>query len=162
MMNLFNRLRCDRSGAAIIELALAAPILAGMVIGVSDISIAFGKKLQLEQAAQRAIEKVAQTTGEDTPEDTIKKEAVCQFNGVNNDGTCKTSPITNSNVTVSYVLKCDNVVTTYTSDCTAGQTELRYITTTVSYNYAPMFPVHIGVHDDGTYHLSGTAGVRVG
>lgn len=161
-MGFLSRLRRDRSGAAIIELALAAPILAGLVIGVSDISIAFGQKLQLEQAAQRAIEKVAQTTGDNTPEDTIKTEAVCQFNGTNADGTCKTAPITSSNVTVSYVLKCDNVVTTYTSDCTTGQTELRYITTTVSYNYTPMFPVHLGRNADGTYHLSGTAGVRVG
>lgn len=156
------QLRRDCSGAAIVELALAAPILATMVIGISDISIVFGKKLQLEQAAQRAIEKVAQTTGEDTPEDTIKKEAVCQFNGTNDDGTCKTSPISNSNVSVTYVLKCDDVVTTYTTDCAGGETELRYITTTVTYNYAPMFPVHIGVNADGTYHLSGTAGVRVG
>lgn len=162
MNGFLHRLPRDRSGAAIVELALCAPILATMVIGVSDISIAFGKKLQLEQAAQRAIEKVAQTTGEDTPSDTIKKEAVCQFNGTNADGTCKSAPITNSNITVTYVLKCNGVVTTYTSDCTTGQTELRYITTTVTYNYAPMFPVHVGVNADGTYHLSGTAGVRVG
>lgn len=162
MIGFLSRLHRDRSGAAIIELALAAPILAGMVIGVSDISIVYGKKLQLEQAAQRAIEKVAQTTGEDTPEDTIKKEAVCQFNGTANDGSCNTSPLTSSNVTVSYVLKCDGVVTTYTSDCAGGQTELRYITTTVSYNYAPLFPVHVGVESDGTYHLTGSAGVRVG
>jgi len=132
------------------------------VIGISDISIAFGKKLQLEQAAQRAIEKVAQTTGSDTPEGTIQTEAVCQFNGKDASGVCLTSPIDTSNVDVEYVLKCDGVVTTYSSDCTAGQIELPYITTTVSYNYEPMFPIHVGLNADGTYHLSGTAGVRVG
>lgn len=155
------RLARDDSGAAIIELALAAPILAAMVIGVSDISTAYGKKLELEQAAQRAIEKVAQTTGEATPEDTIKKEAVCQFNGTNSDGTCKTAPLTTANVGVTYSLTCDGTVTAYTSDCTGTQVEIRYITATVTYNWAPTFNFHFGTHSDGTYHLDGSAGVRV-
>ena len=115
MIRQLKQLSRDNSGAAIIELALAAPILAMMVIGVSDISTAYGKKLELEQAAQRAIEKVAQTTGEATPEDTIKKEAVCQFNGTNNDGTCKSAPLTTSNVTVTYSLTCDGTCLLYTS-----------------------------------------------
>src|SRR6188472_2922118 len=133
MMRLLRQLARDRSGTATIELALCAPILATMVIGVSDISIAFGKKLELEQAAQRAMEKVMQTTGEETPEDTIKKEAVCQYNGNDSSGTCiMTAPITTANVTVAYVLKCDGIVTAYNLDCTSTQTELRYITTVVT------------------------------
>ena len=161
MMRRLSSLARDRKGAAVIELALAAPVLAMMVIGVTDISVAYGKKLELEQAAQRAIEKVGQTTGEDTPTDTIKKEAVCQYNGTTTGGTCRTAPITNANVVVEYSLKCNGVVTAYTSDCTAGQTEIRYITATVSDNYAPMFDLNFNTEDDGTYHLVGTAGVRV-
>lgn len=161
MIKLFAKLRADRSGAAIIELALAAPVLAVMFIGVTDISVAYGKNLQLEQAAQRAIEKVAQTTGEDTLQATIKTEAVCQFNGLNTDGTCKTAPLTDADVAVNFSLKCNGVVTTWTLDCTAGQTEVRYITTTVSYIFTPRFPMHFGTESDGTYHLSATAGVRV-
>lgn len=151
----------DKSGAAIIELALAAPVLATLVIGISDISIAYGKKLQLEQAAQRAIEKVGQTTGEDTPADTIKKEAVCQYNGTNASGVCLTAPITTDDVTVTYSLKCNGTVTPYANDCTAGQTEIRYISTTVSDEYTPMFSMHFGTGSDGIYQLTGTAGVRV-
>ncbi len=161
MIRHFAKLARDESGAAVVELALAAPILAMMVIGVSDISIAYGKKLELEQAAQRAIEKVAQTTGEATPEDTIKAEAVCQFNGANSDGSCKTAPLTAANVTVDYSLTCDGTVTAYTSDCTGTQLEVRYITATITYNYAPTFDYHFGTHSDGTYHLDGSAGVRV-
>lgn len=161
MIRRLRQLARDNRGAAIIELALAAPLLAMMVIGVSDISTAYGKKLELEQAAQRAIEKVAQTTGEATPEDTIKSEAVCQFNGTNSDGTCKTTPLTAANVTVEYSLTCDGTVTAYTSDCTDTQLEVRYITATVNYNYAPNFDLHFGTHSDGTYHLDGSAGVRV-
>ena len=162
MMRRLRKLARDRSGTATIELALCAPILAMMVIGVSDVSIAYGKKLELEQAAQRAMEKVAQTTGEATPEDTIKKEAVCQYNGNDSSGTCiMTAPITTANVTVAYVLKCDGIVTAYNLDCTSTQTELRYITTVVTDTYTPMFNLHFGTNSEGTYHLAGKAGVRV-
>ena len=161
MIGRLTKLFRDKSGTATIELALAAPVLAMMVIGVSDVSIAYGKKLELEQAAQRAMEKVMQTTGEDTPENTIKIEAVCQYNGTLEDGTCKTAPITVDNVTVTYSLTCNGTATAYTSDCTTGQTEVRYITTIVRDNHAPMFDLHFGTNSDGTYHLAGQAGVRV-
>ena len=162
MMRRLLNLARDRKGAAVIELALAAPILATMVIGVTDISIAYGQKLELEQAAQRAIEKVAQTTGETTPEDTIKKEAMCQYNGTEPDdlGICP-GAVTSDDVSVTYSLKCDGVVTAYSTDCAPGQAEIRYISTTVRDNYAPMFDLHFNTDEDGTYHLEGTAGVRV-
>lgn len=162
MIRRFMQLLRDKAGTATIELALAAPVLATMVIGVSDISIAYGKKLELEQAAQRAMEKVMQTTGEDTPANTIKKEAVCQYNGTDPDssGVCA-GEISDTNVTVTYSLKCNGTVTAYTSDCTVGQTEVRYITVSVTDNYTPMFNLHFGTQSDGKYHLSGKAGVRV-
>src|SRR6476659_6639670 len=65
-MNLLRKLRHDQRGAAVIELAIAAPVLAMLVIGMSDITIAYGRELDLEQGAQRAIEKVMQTTGDQT------------------------------------------------------------------------------------------------
>ena len=71
-------LRADARGAAIIELALVAPILGLMVVGIVDMSNAFSKKLTLEQGAQRAIERIMQTTANDTVEGTLKTEAVCQ------------------------------------------------------------------------------------
>jgi len=162
MMRRMLRLARDRRGAAVIELAFAAPILAMMVIGVTDISVAYGQKLELEQAAQRAIEKVAQTTGESTPEETIQKEAMCQYNGTEPDaeGICP-GAVTADDVTVTYSLKCNGVATAYSTDCTSGQTEIRYITATVKDNYAPMFDLHFNTEEDGTYHLEGTAGVRV-
>jgi Flp pilus assembly protein TadG len=160
MLKRFLQLRRDQRGTAIIELALAAPVLAILTIGVTDISIAYGKKLQLEQAAQRAIEKVAQTTGENTVTDTIKSEAVCQYNGMNGSS-CKTAPITSDNVSVTFKLTCNGVDTTWTLDCAGGETEVRYITTTVTDTYTPIFPLHFGTNADGTYHLSATAGVRV-
>ena len=161
MMFRLNKLSGDQSGAVLIEIALIAPILAMMVMAVSDISVAFSKRLELEQAAQRAIEKVMQTTGEKTPEETIKAEACTQYNGANADGTCAVGRITEDNVTVTYTLTCDNVATTYSEDCTSGQKEYRYIEATVTDTYTPMFPIHFGTGDDDVYSLSAKAGVRV-
>lgn len=175
MMNLrLPRLRADQRGAAVIELALVAPMLGLMIIGIVDMSNAFSRKLALEQGAQRAIERIMQTTANDTVEGTLKTEVVCQVNGTNTDGTCKTSPITTSNVTVNYRLECTAaggaISTQVSSDsdtfdaftCAAGTiSEARYIEVVVNDVYAPMFPIRFSFIDaDGTYHLSATAGMR--
>jgi Flp pilus assembly protein TadG len=160
MIGLMQRLRRDQGGAALIEFAFVAPVLALLTVGVVDMSNAFGKKLQLEQAAQRSIEKVMQTTGVLTVEDTIAQEAVCQYNGVNDDGTCKTSPITTANVTVTHRLECDGTLTT-DPDCGDGQSETRWIQVSIWDDYEPMFPLHFsGIQANGKYHISVIAGMR--
>ena len=165
----------DNKGAAIIELAFIAPILALTAIGVVDMSNAFSRKLALEQGAQRAIEKIMQTTGETSVQATLKTEAVCQVNGVGTDGNCKTAPITTSNVTVTYRLECTvagvGAATFQTSTdsivfdafiCPTGTQASRYIQIAITDKYTPLFPVHFGSFDnsDGTYHISATAGMR--
>jgi Flp pilus assembly protein TadG len=175
MRPCFTNLLANQRGAAVIELALVAPVLALTVIGIVDMSNAYSRKLALEQGAQRAIEKVMQTTGTTTVEDTIKTEAVCQVDGMNVDGTCKTSPITASNVTVTYRLECTDaggIMTAQTSTdsdtfnafvCgSSTDKEARYLQVAVTDKYSPLFPIHFGSFTtaDGTYHLSATAGMR--
>jgi Flp pilus assembly protein TadG len=153
-------LRSDERGAAIIELAMVAPFLALMTIGVVDLSNGFGRKLRLEQAAQRSIEKVMQTTGETTVEDTIATEAVCQYNGTDANGACNPGPITTDNVTVTHRLECDGVLTT-DADCAEGQQESRWIQVQVEDDYTPLFPVHFsGIDEGGKYHIVAIAGMR--
>jgi|KBSMisStandDraft_5_1062788.scaffolds.fasta_scaffold277666_2 Flp pilus assembly protein TadG len=168
-------LKLDDRGAAIIELALVAPVLALTIIGIVDMSNAYSRKLALEQGAQRAIEKVMQTTGTTTVEDTIKAEAVCQVNGMNSDGTCKTSPISATDVTVTYRLECTDSAGTMSPQtstdadtfdaytCGSGTVkEARYIQVGLVDKYTPLFPIHFAsfTSADGTYHLSATAGMR--
>ena len=158
----------NERGAAIIELAMVAPVFALMTIGIVDMSNAYSRKLGLEQGAQRAVEKIMQTTQDDTVDDTLKNEAVCQVNGTNDDGTCKDSPITTDNVTVDHTLECidaDGTVHTSTdptAECTGTQKSRTYISVTVTDKYTPMFPIHFAALDgtDHTYHLSATAGMR--
>lgn len=177
-MNL-KALRRDERGAAIIELALVAPVLALMTVGIVDMSNAFSRKLALEQGAQRAIEKIMQTTETTTVENTLTTEAVCQVNGTNADGTCKTSPISSSDVTVTWRRECTDSSGTLTqapnspyststdfdstsNACPSGTaTEADYIQVALTDKYTPMFPIHFaGLNGDGTYHLSASAGVR--
>jgi Flp pilus assembly pilin Flp len=160
----FRSLRSDNRGAAIIELALVAPLLAVMTVGVVDLSNGFGRKLRLEQAAQRSIEKIMQTTGELTVEDTIANEAVCQYNGVNEEGECNAAPLTTDNVSVNHRLECDGVekiVTEEDQDCAEGETGSRWIQVTVWDDYAPMFPIHFsGIDADNKYRITAVAGMR--
>ena len=127
------KLSRDERGVATIELALFAPILATMIIGVVDMSNAYSRKLACEQAAQRAIEKVMQTTGDETPADTIIEEASDQAN------------VPEANVSVTYRLECNQVhVTDYDAECADGEKEARYIEVQVKDVYEPMFPMHFG------------------
>ncbi|MCY7279672.1 MAG: pilus assembly protein [Sphingomonas bacterium] len=152
--------RADR-GTAIIELAIVAPVIALMTVGVVDLSNGFNTKLKLEQAAQRSIEKVMQTTGITDVETTIADEAICQFNGTNADGiTCKTAPLTAADVTVTHRLECDNVLSAAV-DCAAGQVESKWIKVTLATTYEPMFPLHFtGIDANGKYNIQSSAGIR--
>ena len=170
-----HRLVADARGAAVIEMALVAPVLALTVIGIVDMSNAYSRKLALEQGAQRAIEKIMQTTETSTVESTLTTEAVCQVNGMNADNTCKTSPITAANVTVTYRLECKDatgsiVSTSTTTDsaafdalfCDPSQHEQRYLEVRLTDTYMPLFPIHFLSFNTGSggYPISATAGMR--
>ena len=172
MRLLGRRMNADERGSVTVELALLAPILATMVIGVIDVSLAYGQKLELEQGAQRAIEKIMQTTGDTTVADTLKEEVVCQVNGVDGEGACKTDQVAAADVTVGYRLEClddggnrteQEAETAADFDaltCESDEREVRYVNVTVVDTYTPMFPISWGTGGDGDYDLSATAGVR--
>ena len=172
-----NSLRTDNRGAAVIEMAMVAPVLALCVIGIVDISNAFSKQLALEQGAQRAVEKIMNTTESATVESTLASEVQCQVNGSTTSGgvqTCNTSGT--QAITVNWRLDCtvggtttsQTTTTSATYDtwlqaCTAANgTKAGYVSVTVTDKYTPLFPIHFASFNtsDSTYHLSATAGVR--
>ena len=169
------RLLRNERGAAIIELAFIAPIFALMTIGIVDVSNAYSRKLSLEQGAQRAIEKIMQSTQDLPVNDALKAEAVCQVNGQSKDDkgveTCNIGLITTADVLVTDTLEClaadGTVVATKTGDaalddCDAGQTQTRYKSVQVTNVYKPMFPIHfLGYNSgDGGYKVIAVAGMR--
>lgn len=141
-------LHCE-SGSSLIEMALAAPLLAALVIGMIDLSNGYSTKLQLEQAAQRTIEKVAQQRSSNNS--TLQTEAA------------EAAGVSTSAVTVDEWLECNGVrQSTTDATCPEGQTYARYVTVDIVKTYVPMFSTsYAGANADGTYTLHGKAGVRV-
>ena len=177
MIRLLQTLRASDRGAAVIEMAMVAPVLALGVIGIVDVSNAYSRKLALEQGVQRAVEKIANTTETTTVEATLANEVKCQVNGSTTSGsttTCNTSPT--QAIAVTWRLDCTvGGATTSTStinsgsydglvdNCTqGGGTTAGYVSVTVTDKYSPMFPIHFAAFNtgDSTYHLAATAGVR--
>src|SRR6266550_2771978 len=85
----------DSRGTSIIEMALVAPFLATLVIGMVDLSRAYSTKVQLTQAAQRAIEKAMQGKKETSLYDTLQSEGATA------------AGVATSDVTVDYWLECN-------------------------------------------------------
>ncbi|MBW0007155.1 MAG: pilus assembly protein, partial [Sphingomonas sp.] len=83
---LLASLRADNRGAAVIEMAMVAPVLALCVIGIVDISNAFSKQLSLEQGAQRSFDKDTATTENASVESTLASEVQSQVNGSTTSG----------------------------------------------------------------------------
>lgn len=151
MRIILQKLARDESGASILEMGLTAPFLGALLIGMIDLSNGYSQKLQLEQAAQRSIEKVMQGSKTTTMYNTLKAEAAA------------TAGVPQTAVTVDYWLECNGTrQSVYESNCTSGQTYMRYIEVEIQKQYTPIFPAMlIGGNNDGTFTLNGTAGIRV-
>ncbi len=143
--------REDR-GSVTIELALIAPILATMLIGLVDIGTAFSHKLRLEQIANRAIEKVQQNGFDDkdtTMEVALEAEAAAAA------GPGATADLT-------YWLECNGIrVGSYTGGCAAGVPIARYVQVEVVKSHTPIITAKFaGSNADGTITVRGIAGIR--
>ena len=170
------RLLANDRGAAVIEMAMIAPVLALGVIGIVDVSNAYSRKLALEQGVQRAVEKIANTTENASVETTLANEIKCQVNGSSTSGgvtVCNTSAT--QNITVTWRLDCTTggaLTSTSTTNsatydtlvaaCASPSTRAGYVQATVTDKYSPLFPIHFAAFStsDSTYHLAATAGVR--
>lgn len=150
-MTRFTPLARDERGASIIELALVAPILATLLIGMVDLSRAYSRKLMLEQAAQRAIEKIQQYQSTTSTYGTLQTEAAAA------------AGVPTSDVAIDFWLECDGTrAANYNSVCSSGQTYGRWVQVDVTGTFTPMFRVRrwLGSNADGTFTIHGKAGMR--
>lgn len=155
MTSILTRIASSERGAAIVELALAAPFFAALFIGMNDMSRAYSEKLKLEQAAQRAIEKIEQQHTVLTDYSSYSTEASNAATAAGYSG---------STVSLDYWLECNGVrQSTTTTPCSSGQTYARYVTVTVSNTYTPTFASRHwpGADANGNIPVSGYAGIRV-
>lgn len=141
----------NQQGTSVVELAIVAPVLAGLLVGMVDISNAYSTKLNAEQAAQSAIEKVFQKSADTTVTNTLVTEAA------------RLASVDQSNVTTDEWVECDGTrQDNYTDSCTAGEDEARYLSVSVRATYTPMFPTTFGsnINDNGDYEFVGVAAIR--
>lgn len=158
-MKRLSHLIRDERGSSIVELALVAPLLASLTIGMVDLSRGYSAKLQLEQAAQRSIEKAMNGKKETGLYDTLKAEAAAAA-GVSEDA-----------VEVRYWLECDGVSQNsdpatmeadYGKVCEDDEDYARYVNVRIEKAFTPTFRTDWpGANPDGTFTLAGDAGIRV-
>lgn len=152
----------DERGASIIEMALVAPFLATLVIGMIDISRGYSAKIKLEQVSQRTIEKAMQgMQGDDSTDifNTLKAEAAA------------TAEVDPSKVEVRYWLECNGVsqntnpatmAADYEKVCQSGERYSRHLNVKIEKTYTPMFATKwLGSNTDGSFTLIGESGIRV-
>jgi Flp pilus assembly protein TadG len=157
MMRFAKSLALDEKGASIIEMALVTPILGSLLIGMVDISRAYSAKLQLEQSAYRAVEKVQQYQATESTYDTLKNEAVAAAHDAG------FTSVTTNDVTVDYWLECNGArQANYDTVCPSGQVYARWVTVDIPGTFTPMFSSRRwpGANANGTFTLHGKAGLR--
>lgn len=156
----FQRLRRDERGTAIIELAVVAPVLALLVMGAVDVGGAFSRRLALEQGAQRAVEKVMQTTQLANVQTTIADEVALQAN------------VEPEQVSVTFPRYCgERLMPDVERDddgfaegdpCEEDEAEAHYIMVDVTDEYEPVFvSFNMGTKlASGNYLIQAKAGMR--
>lgn len=144
-------LKCER-GNSFIEMALALPMFVTILVGMVDISRGISEKLQVVQAAQRTIELVQRSKFKPTDAATLEAEA-------------ETAAGAGSDATVSAWLECGSSTQrrAYTDNCSNGEAYARYVGIKITKSFTPMFGTEYfpGANQDGTFTLTGTAGVRI-
>lgn len=157
MMKKLRSLLADDRGTSLIEMALATPIFAAVLMGMVDLSRAYSEKLQLEQATQRAIEKVFNNQTQSTSYNTLKAEAVSAAQAAG------FTEVTSSNVTIDYWLECNGVrQADYDTPCGSGEMYSRYLNVAIQRNFTPYFGTKYfpGANSDGTFTVRADAGIR--
>ena len=139
----------DTGGTSVVELGLILPIFAMMLAGVVDLSRAYSTKLQIQQAAQRAVERIQRSGYQVDDEATIEAEAAAG------------AGVSTSNVTLEAWLECNGAHTSFTGSCGAGQTMARYVTVEVRKNFTAFFTPSFLPGGVDTYTLVTEAGIRV-
>jgi hypothetical protein len=167
----------DERGTSVIELALIAPLLSLLTMGIVDLSNGFARRLELTEAADSTITKVSagnfQLARDANGEHDFSefREAAAAAAGVEEDA-----------VTVDAWLECDGVVQDdFDGDCGERRVKegceeeiaspppeagcnpvrARYVRIHIDSSFRPMFATIVAPAADGTFPLSAEAAVRI-
>ena len=142
---------CER-GNSFVEMALAAPVLVALMIGMVDISRGVSTKLKVVQSAQRTVE-------------LVQRSGFTYANITAYELEAETAAGTGSNATVTAWLECGTSTTrlSYTGTCSDGEAYSRHMDVTITKSFTPLFGTRYfpGANTDGTFTVEGLAGVRI-
>ena len=128
MIDSAKSLRRDERGTGTIELALAVPILAFMLLGAVDMGMGYTERLALQQAANRTLE-TGMARGSVSDSYTYLKAI-----GATNSG----EPA--DQVTIDNWLECDGSrATSFSDTCGSNQQTARYISVRITGTHQPSF-----------------------
>ncbi|WP_324827004.1 TadE/TadG family type IV pilus assembly protein [Qipengyuania zhejiangensis] len=120
IFSFIRRLVRDQSGVGFVELALVAPMLALMFLGMIDMSKVVAARVDLEQAAQRTTDLALGRRPPNGNTGYLVTEAVAA------------SGVPSSGVTVLLTLECDGTVQNqYTGSCEVGQVTKRFASVSI-------------------------------
>lgn len=162
MMSAIRNLHECNRGASVIEFALAAPFMATLLLGTIELSRAYSDRLELEQAAQRTVERVQQQRNVSSDYSSLADEAAAAA------GITKTQ----SNPAVRQWLECssDGGATwvsqgenSLASQCPNDMDlPARYVSISIQKSFTPIVrSTYLGTNSRGQYTLTGEAGIRI-
>lgn len=143
-------LASNERGVSVIELAIAAPVLAIVIAGVGDLGRGFSQRYFLQQAANRTIELARQGTSGANYSHLIPEAAIA-------------ANVPESNVTFTQWLECSGTIKTFDSTCDPGQTVARFVRISIRSSFKPLFGTagYSNVQSDGTVRIDAMAALRV-
>lgn len=125
-MKLQRRLRADQCGAAAIETALIAPILAIMALGAFDTSRIIARQHELQNGAGDA-EQIIMAAASGSATDTTTIQTVL----------ANTLGIPTSNIDVAKYYRCGTTTTLQSTLCTTNSWQSTYVKVTFRDTYTP-------------------------
>ena len=166
--DLFPRLRAlssDERGTAIVELAMIAPVLALLTVGIVDLSRGVTRRMELSEAVHRTLEKAAaqnfKFSVKATGEVTMDYEAALIDDVVEGAGG-EAQGVTEDDVQILTWLECDGEEQAASvTICPIEETTARYLQIRVDSSFNPSFGTVVSPGTDGTFPLWAEAAVRI-
>ena len=164
----------DQRGTSVVELAIIAPFLSLLTMGIIDLTTGFSRRLELTEAVNRTIEKLGASNFE-----VPGSQASPDFSGLRADA-AEAAKVPLSAVTVTRWLECDGVEQA-AFECTCAKDETRpecqvvdpdpdlgctpviarYVQIRVDTSFEPAFATVVAPRADGTFPLFAEAAVRI-
>lgn len=128
LFHFIRKLTRDCSGIGFVELALAAPLLALLFLGMVDLSSVVSNRIDLEQAAQRTTDFALAKRPTNGNATYLVNEAATASGAATGD------------IDVQLILECDgNRQASFTSSCLAGEVQKRFVSVAISRNVSTGF-----------------------